>query len=104
MLATREKIGRPWSTYLIHKAGTGLWTIAFRHSRLSSGSVAETEKPFVTTGNHGINCIRLNTRTIIPPMRPEIKWLFTLPTNVQKNDLVFKNDYGSYYGSYQECW
>jgi len=36
-----------------------------------------------------INCIRSNTRTIIPPMRPEIKWLFTLPRNVQKNDLVF---------------
>ena len=36
-----------------------------------------------------INSIRSNTRTIIPPMRPEIKWLFTLPRNVQKNDLVF---------------
>lgn len=26
-----------------------------------------------------MNCIRSNTLTMIPPMRPEIKWLFTLP-------------------------
>ena len=36
-----------------------------------------------------MNCIRSNTLTMIPPMRPEIKWLFTLPRNVEPNDLVY---------------
>ena len=35
-----------------------------------------------------MNCIRSNTLTMIPPIRPEIKWLFTLPRNVEPKDLV----------------
>lgn len=36
-----------------------------------------------------MNCIRSNTLTVIPPMRPGIKWLFTLPRNIEQNDLVY---------------
>ena len=36
-----------------------------------------------------MNCIRSNTLTVIPPTRPDIKWLFTLPRNIEQNDLVY---------------
>eukprot|EP00435_Cladocopium_sp_Y103_P040371 s332_g11.t1 len=37
-----------------------------------------------------INCIRSNILTMIPPMRPaEIKWVFTLPWNIEQNDLAY---------------
>ena len=47
-----------------------------------------------------ISCIRSNTRTIIPPMRPEIKWLFTLPRNVTQKPFGLQYDNGSC----EECW
>lgn len=36
-----------------------------------------------------INCIRSNALTMIPPMRAEIKWVFTLPRKIEQNDLVY---------------
>ena len=36
-----------------------------------------------------ISCIRSKTLTAIPPMRPGIKWIFTLPRNIEQNDLVY---------------
>ncbi|CAL1162590.1 unnamed protein product [Cladocopium goreaui] len=36
-----------------------------------------------------IDCIRPNKMTLIPPVRPVIKWLFILPQNVEQYDVVY---------------
>ena len=38
-----------------------------------------------------IDCIRPKALTLVPPARPLIKWLFTLPQNVIQDDVFFNS-------------
>ena len=38
-----------------------------------------------------IDCIRTRALTLVPPARPVIKWLFTLPQNVIQDDVFFNS-------------